>query len=94
MAIIMDYKSVYVEYLKNNSTFNQDEIDLIYSYFNLENIKNEKPLVVEGKKYTKNVFVISGIFRVFVIDPKGDEVVKNFIEPKSFFADIRSLETN
>lgn len=94
MKINMDSKSVFTDYLKTNFTFNQDEMDLIFSYFKQESVKNEAPLVIAGKKYTKIVFVISGIFRVFVIDPKGDEVVKNFIEPHSFFADIASLENN
>lgn len=90
----MDSKSVFAEYLKNDSSLNQDEIELICSYFQQEFIKNETQLVYAGNKYKKIVFVVSGILRVFVIDPDGEEVVKNFIEPNCFFADIESLEKN
>lgn len=91
---IMDAKVVFAEYLKNNSSLNQDEIDLVCSYFQEEFIKNETQLVYAGNKYKKIAFVVSGILRVFVIDPEGEEVVKNFIEPNCFFAEIESLEKN
>ncbi|OQA32512.1 MAG: DNA-binding transcriptional dual regulator Crp [Candidatus Dependentiae bacterium ADurb.Bin331] len=90
----MDSKIGFAEYLKNNSSLNQEEIELICSYFQHEFIKNETQLVYAGKKYKKIVFVVSGILRVFVIDPEGEEVVKNFIEPNCFFADIESIEKN
>lgn len=90
----MDPKSVFAEYLKKDSSLNQDEIELICSYFQVEFIKSETQLVYAGNKYKKIVFVVSGILRVFVIDSEGGEVVKNFIEPNCFFADIESLEKN
>lgn len=90
----MDSKIEFAEYLKNDSSLHQDEIELICSYFQEEFIKNETQLVYAGNKYKKIVFVVSGILRVFVTDPEGEEVVKNFIEPNSFFADIESLEKN
>lgn len=56
--------------------------------------EKEEPLLIAGNKYKKIVFVVDGILRVFVVDNKGEEVVKNFIEPRNFFADIESLEKN
>jgi CRP-like cAMP-binding protein len=90
----MDYKIVFAEYLKNDSSLKPEEIELICDYFQPEFIKSESQLLNAGHKYKKFVFVVEGILRVYIIDNFGDEVVKNFIEPKSFFADIESLEKN
>lgn len=49
----MDSKSVFAEYLKNDSSLNQDEIELICSYFQEEFIKNETQLGYAGNKYKK-----------------------------------------
>lgn len=90
----MESKDVFAAYLKKDSTLKQTEIELITSYFQEEILEREKPLVMAGNKYRKIVFVVEGILRVFIIDKHGEEVVKNFIEPNSFFADIESLEKN
>jgi CRP-like cAMP-binding protein len=55
-------------------------------------LNKEEPLLIAGRKYKNIVFVVEGILRVFIIDKDGNEVVKNFIEPNNFFADIESLE--
>lgn len=90
----MESKDVFAAYLKKDSTLKQKEIELICSFFQEEILEREKPLVMAGNKYKKIVFVVEGILRVFIIDKHGEEVVKNFIEPNSFFADIESLEKN
>jgi CRP-like cAMP-binding protein len=90
----MDSKGVFAEYLKNDSSLNQHEIELICSYFQQETFKSESQLVIAGNKYKKIIFLVDGILRVFIIDNNGEEVVKNFIEPNCFFADIESLEKN
>lgn len=90
----MESKDVFAAYLKKDSTLKQTEIELICSFFQEEILEREKPLVMAGNKYKKIVFVVEGILRVFIIDKHGEEVVKNFIEPNSFFADIESLEKN
>lgn len=90
----MDLKNVFAAYLKKDSTLKQEEIELICSFFEEEILEREKPLLMAGSKYKKIVFVVEGILRVFIIDKHGEEVVKNFIEPNSFFADIESLEKN
>lgn len=90
----MDSKGVFAEYLKNDSSLNQDEIELICSYFQEETVKAESQLLIAGNKYKKIIFVVEGILRVFIIDSNGDEVVKNFIEPNCFFADFESFDKN
>lgn len=90
----MDPKKAFSEYLKKDSSLKLEEIELICSYFEVECLKKEEPLLVAGSKYRKIVFVSEGILRVFVTDKMGEEVVKNFIEPNCFFADIESLEKN
>lgn len=90
----MDSRDVFAAYLKKDSTIKQDEIELICSYFQEETLDKEASLLMAGNKYRKIVFVVKGILRVYIVDNNGDEVVKNFIEPDSFFADIESFDKN
>lgn len=90
----MEARNVFAAYLEKDSSLKQEEIELICSYFQQELLKAETPLLLAGNKYKKVVFVVEGFLRVFIIDNNGEEVVKNFIEPNSFFADIESLEKN
>lgn len=90
----MNSKEIISTYLKKESSLKTEEVELICSYFQEEFIEKETPLFAAGNKYKKIVFVIEGILRVFIIDNKGEEIVKNFIEPGSFFADIESFEKN
>jgi len=90
----MDSKIVLAEFLNKYSSLKREEIELICCYFQQETLNKEEPLLISGNKYKKIVFVVEGILRVFVIDPNGEEVVKNFIEPKSFFSDIEGFEKN
>lgn len=88
----MNAKDVLISYIKKNNDLKADEIDIVCSYFQEEKLEKEKSLVLEGERYKKIVFVAEGILRVFVNDPNGEEVVKNFIESGSFFAEIESFE--
>lgn len=90
----MDSENILAEFLSKDSSLKREEIESICGYFHPETINKEESLLLVGNKYNKIVFVIEGILRVFVIDPNGEEVVKNFIEPKSFFSDIESFEKN
>jgi len=90
----MDSGTVFAEYISKHSSLKNEEVELIVSYFRQEFLSKEAQLVVAGSKYKKIVFVAEGILRLFVIDHNGEEVVKNFIEPNCFFADIESLDKN
>lgn len=90
----MDSKSIFAEYISKHSSLKHEEVELICSYFQQEFLTKESRLVVAGSKYKKIVFVAEGILRLFVIDHNGEEVVKNFIEPNCFFADIESIDKN
>ena len=90
----MDAKTIFSEYISKLSSLKHEEFELIVSYFQQELVAKETQLVVAGSKYKKIVFVAEGIMRLFVIDPNGEEVVKNFIEPNCFFADIESMDKN
>lgn len=90
----MEARNVFAAYLEKDSSLKQEEIELICRNFQQELLKAETPLLLAGNKYKKVVFVVEGFLRVFIIDNNGEEVVKNFIEPNSFFADIESLEKN
>lgn len=87
-------KDVFAAYLKRDPSLKQDEVELICSFFQHEFLKREEPLLAAGNKYKKIVFIIEGILRVFIYDNNGDEVVKNFIEPNSIFADIESFDND
>jgi CRP-like cAMP-binding protein len=90
----MDCKNVFAEYLKKDSSLKNEEIEVICGYFQPEFIKADSQLLIAGNKYKNIIFVVEGILRVYIIDSSGDEVVKNFIEPNCFFADMESLEKN
>lgn len=67
------------------------EIELVCSHFHVERFRKETRIVTQGRPYGKLVFVAEGILRVFVVTPEG-EVVKNFVEPNDFFADLECIE--
>jgi len=90
----MDSKGIFAEYLKNDPSLTQEEVELICSYFQQEIIKSEFKLLIAGNKYKKIIFVVKGILRIFIIDNNGQEVVKNFIEPNCIFADFESFDKN
>lgn len=90
----MDSKTIFAEYISKHSSLKYEEVELICSYFQQEFLTKETRLVIAGGKYKKIVFVVEGILRLFVIDHNGEEVIKNFIEPDCFFADIECLDKN
>jgi len=90
----MDSKDVFAANLKNDSSLKKEEIELICSYFKEETLDKEESLLIAGNKYMKIIFVVEGILRIFINDNNGQEVVKNFIEPNCFFADIESFDKN
>ena len=90
----MDSKNVFAEYLRKDASLKPEEIELICHYFQEEFLSRETPLLMAGSKYKKIVFVVEGVLRIFIVDNNGEEVVKNFLEPMSFFAEIESLEKN
>jgi len=90
----MDSRDVFTTYLKNEPSLTREEIELICDSFQDEFLQKETQLVTAGSKYKKIIFVVDGILRVFIFDSNGEEVVKNFIEPQCFFADIDSFDKN
>lgn len=90
----MDSISVFAEYLRRDSSLNNEEIDVICSYFKQETIKAETQLFYAGNQYQKIIFIIEGILRLYIINANGEEIVKNFIEPHCFFADFESFDKN
>lgn len=80
------------KYLRTNSDLKSESIQLVSSFFSEENLPCEKALVKQGGKYRKLVFVAQGFLRVFVKDSQGEEVIKNFIQPNDFFAELECWE--
>lgn len=79
-------------YLRSRTPLQPSEIDLICSHFQVERVRRETAVVTQGRRYTKLVFVVEGILRVFIEGPEGEDIVKNFVEPNDFFADMECIE--
>jgi CRP-like cAMP-binding protein len=75
-----------------NAALAQAEIDLVCAHFRVERFRKETRIVTQGRPYGKLVYVAEGLLRVFVVTPEGDEVVKNFVTPNDFFADLECIE--
>lgn len=90
----MEHFNSFINYLKNNNQYTNDDIVTICSAFNIEQVKSETPLYTNGDRFAKIVFVVSGILRVFIVDDNGEEIVKNFVAENEFFADMDSFDKN
>lgn len=88
----MDPGKALTDYLTAHSLLSPADILQIGSFFQPEYLRKEETLLSAGNRYTKIVFVAEGILRVFIVDPRGEEVVKNFIESGSFFSLIGGFE--
>jgi CRP/FNR family transcriptional regulator, anaerobic regulatory protein len=88
----MDSINSLLAYLKLHSSLKPVETEIVCSYFRKETLGREKSLFMQGQRYKKIVFTVEGILRVFIIDPSGEEIVKNFIEANEFFSEIESFE--
>ena len=55
-------------YWKEKSLLKPKEIEIVCSFFHSEILKKEEPLVKEGDRYSKIVFVEKGIFRVLSLN--------------------------
>jgi len=82
------------DYLRQNSGYTREEIELVCSCFNLEQFRPETSIFTNGQRYEKLIFVTSGILRVFIVDENGEEIVKNFVSEGEFFADMRLFDAN
>jgi CRP-like cAMP-binding protein len=82
-----------IEFLAKYSSYNKEEIELVSSCFEEVHLKAEETLIRNGEKYSKIVFVLKGILRVFIIDDNsGEEIIKNFVAENEFVADMDSFE--
>jgi len=90
----MESMNILFNHLKQNSSFNLEEINTICSLFRIEKLSKEEALFQKGNRYTKIVFVIEGVLRTFIHNKNGEEIIKNFITEKEFFSEIESFENN
>lgn len=88
----MGAHTILTNYLKENSSFKPGEIETICSFFKSQSLAKEEPLFQKGSRFSKIVFVAEGILRSFIYDEDGEEIVKTFISPHEFFAEIGSFE--
>lgn len=78
----------------NNICFlDNSVIDKFLSLFTAHKIDAGCDVVCEGDMGKKIFFVTSGLFRSYYISPKGDESIKHFFLPGTFFAPLTSLIT-
>jgi CRP-like cAMP-binding protein len=88
----MDTISQFAEYLKENSTFKDEEIATICSYWDEKRLSKEEILFRSNERYSKLIFVVTGILRVYIVDNSGEEIIKNFTQQHEFLADLDSFE--
>jgi CRP-like cAMP-binding protein len=58
----------------------------------MENLSKNEFYLEAGQKCTKIGFLESGMLCSFIYSQEGEEVVKHFVKPLQFFADIDSYE--
>jgi len=90
----MDAHDTLASYFKQHSSLSSSDISTICSSFQTEFFTKEKPVIREGDRYRKIVYVAEGLLRVYVVNPEGDEIVKNFIEENHFFSSVESFDHN
>lgn len=88
----MEAISILFNYLKQNSSFNTDEIHTICSFFRVKNVLKGESLFEKGERFSKIVFIAEGVLRTFVHDMNGEEITKHFLTDKEFFTEIESFE--
>lgn len=80
------------DYLIRHSSFSNDEIETIASFFKVKQLKKDELLFSKGHRFRFIVFVVEGILRSYIHDQVGEEVVKTFITENQFFAELTSFE--
>jgi CRP/FNR family transcriptional regulator len=59
-------------------SLNQDEIDLVLSYFKKETFKKKQLLLTEGQTCNKQYFILNGCVRFYINNTKGVEQTLQF----------------
>ena len=88
----MEPNSILENHLRANSSFNSEEIAIISSFFHSKILKKEEVLFEKGRRFAEIVFVTDGILCSYTHDAEGEEVIKTFISPMTYFAEIESFE--
>jgi len=73
------------------SLFSENEIDEICLYFSEQVLKKKDYLLREGQYCRHLSFIVSGTFRFFHINEKGDEKDEHFSLGNEFVVDIQSF---
>lgn len=79
---------------KLNSDLTDQEIEEATAHFKLLILGNGDDFLKEGKNSTRIGFVTQGIFRIFVSDNSGNEVIKYFAKENQFVTDLESFNYN
>ncbi len=94
----MSDKSNGIEMLRSSINtichLNDQIIDAFLSLFTAHKLQNGSDFIREGVMGKHICFVTEGIFRSYYISPKGEEKIKHFFLPGTFFAPLTSLVTN
>jgi CRP-like cAMP-binding protein len=88
----MELIDILANYLKENTSFSNQEVETICSFFQPERLSKEEILFANGSRYSKIVFVAEGILRSFIYDDNGEEIIKTFMSENDFIAEINSFE--
>jgi len=67
-----------VTHIRKHVSLTEDEAGLLTSLLELREVKKKEHLLKEGEICNDNYFVVSGCFRLYIINPKGVEQVIQF----------------
>ena len=77
--------------IKKNVSFPEEDLDSFCTYFKLQTIKKKDFLLRQGNVFKYEGFVVSGCFRVFTLDEKGNENTLYFAAKDWWLMDIDSF---
>ena len=82
-----------INYFQKYLPFNAEENELITSKVTLRNIKRKQMILQEGFVCKHYFFVITGCFKMYAVDEKGNEHNLQFAAENDWIADIGSFHS-
>ena len=81
----------FIHHIKKYISLNDDETDILSSYFKTITVKKKQFLLEEGKIGKANYFVEKGLLRMFFINDKGVEQITQFALENWWLSDYMSF---
>ncbi|WP_298146511.1 Crp/Fnr family transcriptional regulator [Flavobacterium sp.] len=82
--------SVFIDYLQQFNSLNQQQIELINSHLICNQYKEGEYFLEAGKISDQVGFIVDGVFRVCYYSNKGNEITRYFLHEINFIVDLNS----